>query len=117
MGPRSTHTRRADLRLMTRFTRRQTAAAEEMYRRFAAEVYGIGLQTLHDPDLAATLVEDTFVRVWRRGSQFLSSSASLDEWVRAHAIGVALEIAHHRVDRRRAQLAEEVMEHAASLRA
>ena len=117
MGPRSTHTRRADLRLMTQFGRKRTAAAEEMYRRFAAEVYAIGLQTFHDPDLAATLVEDTFVRVWRRGSQFLSSSASLDEWVRAHALGVALEIAHRRVDRRRAQLAEEVMEHAASLRA
>jgi DNA-directed RNA polymerase specialized sigma24 family protein len=88
----TTHDRGSDERLMVRFSQRETAAAEELYDRFGPRVFGIGLGTLHAADLAADLIERTFVRMWHRGHHFLSGSAALDDWVLAQAVGVALQM-------------------------
>ncbi len=95
--------RGTDLRLMTEFSDGSSVAADEMYRRYAPSVFGMGLRTLHDRDLAADLVQDTFVRLWRRGTNYLAGSVSLDEWVRAQALGVALQMSRHRTADRRGE--------------
>jgi len=89
MGPGSMPEERRDARLMSEFTQRETAAAQTLYLRYAPQVYGIGLRTLHDPGLAADLVQDTFIKLWRRGSQYLSTAVPLDDWVLAQTLGVA----------------------------
>ena len=85
-----------DARLMSRFRRGETGAAETLFLRFAPQVFGIGLRTLHDPDLAAELVQETFIRLWRRGTRYLSASVPLDDWVLAQTLGVALQMSRHR---------------------
>ncbi|SRR6266542_1452233 len=90
--PRPANEPSTDDRLMSAFRRGEVDAAEAMFLRFAPLVFGIGVRTFHDPDLAAELVEDAFVRLWRRAPFYASSSAPLDTWVLRHALGVALQM-------------------------
>jgi RNA polymerase sigma-70 factor (ECF subfamily) len=46
------------------------APLEELYRRYARRVYGLGLQLLGDRGLAEDLVQETFVRLWRSAPRF-----------------------------------------------
>jgi RNA polymerase sigma-70 factor (ECF subfamily) len=90
--PGSTGGSAADRRLMSAFARGEAGAAEVLYERFAPLIFGIGLRTFHDRDLAAELVEKTFVRLLRRAPRFTSGSAPLDTWVLYQAVGVTLQM-------------------------
>jgi Sigma-70 region 2 len=81
-----------DARLMSEFGQRRAGAVEELFSRFGAGIYGIGMRCFRDTDLASELVERTFVRMWRRASRYASSSVSLDAWVAYQTLGVALEM-------------------------
>ncbi len=81
---------RADRALMSDFLRGDPQAFERLYRRFAPEIFGIGLRAFEDPDRAAELVTGTFVKLRRRGSSYLAGSVPLDAWAVAQALGVAL---------------------------
>ncbi len=87
---RSARERRADRALMFDFLRGDPEAFEQLYRRFAPEIFGIGLRAFEDPDRAAELLTGTFVKLRRRGSSYLSGSVPLDAWAVAQALGVAL---------------------------
>ena len=39
---------------------------EELYRRYEARLYGLGLRLLGDQGLAEELVQETFVRLWQQ---------------------------------------------------
>jgi len=78
--------------LMSAFGHGEVRAAEELFIRFAPAIFGLGLRTFEDPDVASDLVEDTFVRLWRRAGRFSSRSVSLESWIDAHAIGEALRM-------------------------
>jgi RNA polymerase sigma-70 factor (ECF subfamily) len=78
--------------LMSDFGHGEVRAAEELFLRFAPRIFGFGLRTFEDADVASDLVEDTFVRLWRRAGRFSSRSVPLDTWVDAHAVGEALRM-------------------------
>jgi RNA polymerase sigma-70 factor, ECF subfamily len=81
-------TSRDERRLMSAFGRGELTAADELYLRFASKVYGLGLKALGDADLAEDLVQDTFIRLWRRGSQYLASNVPLEDWILTQAFGL-----------------------------
>ncbi len=58
------------------------AALRELDRAFFATLYRDGLRTLRDPDIARDMVQDTFIKVWRRCATFRGDSELLP-WIRS----------------------------------
>ena len=93
-------TSRDERRLMSAFGRGEITAADELYLRFAPKVFGLGLHALDDADLAADLVQDTFIRLWRRGSQYLAGNVPLEDWIITLAWGLTRQMLARRASDR-----------------
>jgi RNA polymerase sigma-70 factor, ECF subfamily len=84
----------ADPTLAERIAAGDQVALRRLYDRMAGRVRAIALRVLGQPGDADDVVQDTFVEVWNRASQFDPKRGSLVTWVTT--------IAHHRaVDRLR----------------
>jgi RNA polymerase sigma-70 factor, ECF subfamily len=57
-------------------------ALRELDRAFFAILYRDGLRTLRDPDIARDVVQDTFIKVWRRCTTFRGDSELLP-WIKS----------------------------------
>jgi len=86
-----------DLDLIRAFARRDPSAANELYRRFAPRVYGLGMVMLGSAAQAEDLVQDTFVKVWRKADSYEPSRGSLDTWVLLIARSLAIDLLRRRV--------------------
>jgi len=86
-----------DPELMLAFARRDAGAAEELYRRFAPRVFGLGKVMLGDASRAEDLVQDTFVKVWRVAESYEPSRGALDTWVLLIARSLAIDTIRRRV--------------------
>jgi RNA polymerase sigma-70 factor (ECF subfamily) len=87
----------AGAELMDAFRKREPGAAQEMYDRFAPRVFGLGLVMLGNPTQAEDLVQDTFVKVWRKSASYDSTRGSLDTWVLLIARSLAIDLIRRRV--------------------
>jgi len=88
---------RPDGELVRAFLRRDPSAAEALYDRFAPRVFGLGMVMLGNASQAEDLVQDTFVKVWRKASTFDSARGSLDTWVLLVARSLAIDLIRRRV--------------------
>jgi RNA polymerase sigma factor (sigma-70 family) len=88
---------RPDGELVRAFLRRDPSAAEALYDRFAPRVFGLGMVMLGNAAQAEDLVQDTFVKVWRKASTFDSARGSLDTWVLLVARSLAIDLIRRRV--------------------
>lgn len=86
-----------DADLMRSFARRDPSAAEELYSRFAPRVFGLGMVMLGNAAQAEDLVQDTFVKVWRKAESFDAGRGSLDTWVLLVARSLAIDAIRRRV--------------------
>ena len=66
------------------------SALRELDRTFFALLYRDGLRTLRDPDATRDLVQDTFIKVWRRCATFRGDSELLP-WIRTILRHAAIE--------------------------
>jgi RNA polymerase sigma factor (sigma-70 family) len=82
--------------LMERFLGKDPGAAEELYRRFAPRIFGIGMAILRNRAQAEDLVQDTFVNLWRRGMAFDPKRGSLDTLVILIARRLAIDVHRRR---------------------
>jgi RNA polymerase sigma-70 factor (ECF subfamily) len=89
--------RDADQRLMRAFAARDPGAADEMYRRFAGRIYGLGLVMLGGDAVAQDLVQDTFVKLWRSADRYDRSRGKLETWVLLMARSLAIDAIRRRV--------------------
>jgi len=87
----------ADHELIRAFARRDADAAMELYARFAPRVFGLGLVMLGNPTQAEDLVQDTFVKVWRKCDTYEPTRGSLDTWVLLIARSLAIDSIRRRV--------------------
>jgi RNA polymerase sigma-70 factor (ECF subfamily) len=84
-----------DAALADRIALGDEAAFMVAYDRHSGFLFGSTMRFLGDPDAAAETVQDAFLALWRRASQFDAASGSLLTWL--------LSIARHRaIDRLRA---------------
>jgi len=102
----------ADAELMHAFARRDSAAADELYRRYAPRVFGLGKVMLGDPSRAEDLVQDTFVKVWRGAASYESARGSLDTWILLIARSLAIDTIRRRVLEARVTAQQEPMQEA-----
>ena len=83
--------READASLMVGLLQREPWAAAAFYDRYASRIYGLGLVLLGNKTDAEDLVQDTILKVWRRGSSFDPQRGSLDAWILLNARSLAVD--------------------------
>jgi RNA polymerase sigma-70 factor (ECF subfamily) len=76
--------------------RKDPAAADALYARYASRIYGLGLVLLRSKTDAEDLVQDTFLKVWRKGSAFDPRRGSLDVWILLIARSLAIDLLRRR---------------------
>lgn len=67
-----------------------TAAFEDLYRRFAGRVYAISLRLAGDPGQAQETTQDVFVRAWQKLGNF-EPGTSLGAWLRTITVNLHLD--------------------------
>jgi RNA polymerase sigma-70 factor (ECF subfamily) len=82
---------------MRAFAGREPAAADELYRRFASRVYGLGIVMLGGDAPAQDLVQDTFVKLWRSADRYDPRRGKLETWVLLVARSLAIDALRRRV--------------------
>jgi RNA polymerase sigma-70 factor (ECF subfamily) len=58
-----------------------------LYERYFSPIHKLAMRMLRDPALADEVTQDTFLKLWRRASQYLAGRGSVQGWL--------LTIAHH----------------------
>lgn len=71
----------ADADLMARLAEGEIEALEELYDRYSTLVYSVALRVLHDHALAEDVVQEVFLRLWRRPHSFDPSRGRLLSWL------------------------------------
>jgi RNA polymerase sigma-70 factor (ECF subfamily) len=71
-------------------------AFARLYQATSAKLYGIAVRILRRSDLAEEAVQDAYVRIWRRASDFDPARASAIAWMSAIVRNRALDVARLR---------------------
>jgi RNA polymerase sigma-70 factor, ECF subfamily len=88
--------REEDASLMAALLRKEPAAADALYARYASRIHGLGLVLLKNKADAQDLVQDTFLKVWRTRSAFDPRRGSLDGWILLTARSLAIDVLRRR---------------------
>lgn len=80
-------------RLLAASAEGDRASFAQLYEATSAKLHGIALRILRRSDLAEEAVQDAYVRIWRRASDFDPARASAIAWMAAIARNRALDIA------------------------
>ena len=88
---------RSDAELMRAFVHREPGAADVLYGRFAPRIFGLGMVMLGNASQSEDLVQDTFVKVWRKAESFDANRGSLDTWVLLVARSLSIDLIRRRV--------------------
>ena len=68
------------------------APVSELYRRYGKRLYRFGVQNLGNEGLAEEMVQETFVRLWRRAGKFDADKAKVGTYLYVIARSVAADI-------------------------
>jgi len=77
-----------DEELIRRLVDQDVHALELLYSRYARPVYSLALRMLGDPELVEDVVQEVFLRVWRRADSYAPQRGRVLSWL--------LAITHHR---------------------
>jgi RNA polymerase sigma-70 factor (ECF subfamily) len=67
-------------------------ALAQLYARYEGRLYGLGCRLLGDTSLAEELVQETFVRLWRKASQYDPARGSVSSFIFAIARRIAVDL-------------------------
>jgi RNA polymerase sigma-70 factor, ECF subfamily len=65
---------------------------DELYRRYEGRLYGLGMRLLGDPGLAEELVQETFVRLWRKADAFDAARGTAGAFIITIARRIAIDL-------------------------
>lgn len=88
-----------DAQLLALAAEGDSAALAELYERYSRIVYSTSLRILGSAELAEEVVQETFWRVWRRGSTFKADRGRVSSWI----IGIAHNLAIDELRRQRSR--------------
>lgn len=79
--------------LLAAVSRGDQEAFQRLYAATSAKLYGVVLRILRRGDLAEEVLQETYVRVWRRAAEFNPAQATPITWMVAIARNHALDVA------------------------
>jgi RNA polymerase sigma-70 factor (ECF subfamily) len=82
----------ADTLLFERLASGDETALDELYARYERPVFELGIRLLGDRELAAELVQETFLRLWRTADRFDSSRGTAATYVFTVARHLAVDL-------------------------
>ena len=68
-----------------------------LYQRFSTPLYGLIVKTIGNQEDAAEILQDVFLKIWQRGSQYQEDKGSLLGWMMRIAKNAALDHTRSRV--------------------
>ena len=80
-----------DAALMERLARREPAALQSLYDRYARPVYSLALRITSQAAVAEEIVQDVFLQLWRNAHFYQSSRGGLTAWLLTVARNRALD--------------------------
>jgi len=83
-----------DAGLVARFKAGEAEAVGEVYRQYAGPVFTVARSIVHDRELAADVVQQTFVKAWRAASTF-EGDRQLAPWLYSIARNTAIDLLRH----------------------
>ena len=99
----------SDPDLAERLKRREPQAMADLYDRYGRQAYALIVRIVRDQEMAADLVQETFIRVWSRAQAFDSQRGALGAWLLAVARNRAIDYLRS-VDGRMARSSYELVE-------
>ena len=75
------------------------AAFAELYRRTSAKLHGVILRICRRPDLAAELLQESYLKIWRNAGRFDPDRASAIAWMAAIARNGAIDAVRLQAER------------------
>jgi RNA polymerase sigma factor (sigma-70 family) len=91
----------SDHGLLALVARGDREAFARLYDRYSAAAYGIALRVVRDRDLAADVVQDAFLAVWRQAATFDAARGQPSHWIMTLTHHKAVDLVR-REERRRA---------------
>ena len=81
----------SDAELMVSVAVGNSAAMELMYERYSRPVFSFALRMLADRDHAEDLMQEVFLRAWRRANRFSDSRGTLISWLLSITHNMAID--------------------------
>src|SRR5262245_45505480 len=78
--------------LLAAVTKGDAAAFERLYQATCAKLYGVVLRILRRQDLAADVMEEAYLEIWRRAGEFNPGNSSPLAWMVAIARRLAIDL-------------------------
>lgn len=94
---------REDRALLLRMRARDETALEALYDRYGGLVYTLALRIVGDRELASEVLQDTFLRCWRRVEQYDASRGRVAAWLMGVARNRAIDVLRSRQHRSRSE--------------
>jgi RNA polymerase sigma-70 factor (ECF subfamily) len=88
-----------DAELIAAIAQGDTAALEQLYDRYAAIIHRLALRIVHNPELAEEIVQEVFLRAWRRSASFERERGRVAQWL----FGIAHNLCIDELRRQRAR--------------
>jgi RNA polymerase sigma-70 factor, ECF subfamily len=82
--------------LLAAVTKGDTAAFERLYTASCAKLYGVVLRIVRRPELAAEVMEESYLEIWRRAGEFDPAHSTPMAWMVGIARGRAIDVARQR---------------------
>jgi RNA polymerase sigma-70 factor (ECF subfamily) len=79
--------------LIAAVARGDTAAFERLYATTCAKIYGVVLRILRRHDLAAAVMEETYLQIWNNGAEYDPAISNPVSWMVAIARRRAIDLA------------------------
>ena len=89
--------RRDEDELLLAISRGDAQALRALYKSFERPLYTLGMRWLRDPELAAELVQEVTLRIWRRADSFDPRKGAASSWIFGIARNVSIDIARARI--------------------
>lgn len=83
-----------DAELLERFRAGEPSALQDIYRSYRRSVFTVARSITGDPELAAEVVQETFVKAWQAANRFESGRA-LAPWLHTIARRAAIDALRH----------------------
>jgi RNA polymerase sigma-70 factor (ECF subfamily) len=82
--------------LLAAVAKGDTAAFERLYAASCAKLYGMVLRIVRRHDLAAEVMEESYLEIWRRAGEFDPGQGTPTAWMVGIARGRAIDVARQR---------------------